>query len=108
MTTRFGRVLQAGIEVTQSQDRVQEIADFVEKCPLLDGQLIEDVTVTKPPGSFADTVVAHGLGRAVKGFIVVKKSAAAAIFESSTLNNQKNNSIILSTNTSCVVSLWVF
>ena len=108
MTTRFSRVLQSDADVTLTSDRIQEITDFIEKCPLIDGQLIEDVVVTKPPGVFEDTTVSHNLGRVYKGFIVVKKSSAAAIFESSTINKQKSNSLILSTNLSCTVSLWVF
>ena len=54
MTTRFGRVLQAGAEVTQSQDRAQELSDFVEKCPLLDGQLIEDIGILARSGGIRD------------------------------------------------------
>ena len=32
MATRFGRVLQADVGVTLSQDRMQEVTDFIEKC----------------------------------------------------------------------------
>ena len=108
MATRYSRVFSTTPDLSFAEDNTQSIADFVDNCPLLDGQLIEDITVAKPPGAFADTVVAHSLGRDLKGYIIVKKSAAAAVHESSTVNNKKSSTIILSTNVSCVISLWVF
>tara|TARA_R100000329_G_scaffold150431_1_gene143341 strand:- start:1290 stop:1625 length:336 start_codon:yes stop_codon:yes gene_type:complete len=111
MTTRFGRVLQAGAEVTQSQDRAQELSDFVEKCPLLDGQLIEDIGILARSGGIQrDTVVPHSLGRDYRGFIIVNTNTSSPPFESSTLNTTKSKTLLLTTLNSSAhtVSLWIF
>ena len=45
MATRFGRVLQADVGVTLSQDRMQEVTDFIEKSLIVDGVLLKDIAL---------------------------------------------------------------
>lgn len=105
---KFSSQSQLGEDSRSLQREVEDFADFVSTCPLLDGQLIEDVTVTKPPGSFEDTVIGHSLGRDYQGYLIIRKNNAAAVFESQTINAKKSSTIILSTNLSCKVSIWIF
>jgi hypothetical protein len=108
MTTRFSRVLQSDTDVTLTSDRIQEIADFIEKCPLIDGQLIEDVSLTSGFGGTNDNTVSHNLGRAYKGFIITNISSSSNVYESPTINREKKNSLILRCSSNATVSLWVF
>ena len=104
MATRFGRVLQADVDVTLSQDRMQEVTDFIERCSLIDGKLVSDAELT----TGQDNEVGHGLGRIPQGYIVVDRNANSVVSTSSTLNRNPKNSLILNCSANVTVSLWVF
>jgi|31_taG_2_1085359.scaffolds.fasta_scaffold43367_2 hypothetical protein len=107
---RFNSQVQLSEDSDSLQREVQRLSDFLDKCPLLDGELIEDVSIRARSGGIQqDTIVSHNLGREYKGFIFVNSNNSYP-FESSTLNNQKSKRLILTTLNSgaTTVSIWIF
>jgi hypothetical protein len=87
-------------------DRFNEITDV----PILQGRLLEDVSVKE--GNI--TRVKHGLGRKLRGWIVVRRNTTVGIFSDQQVDNKKEDEelwLILTTGTATatyMVSLWVF
>ena len=104
MATRFGRVLQADVGVTLSQDRMQEVTDFIEKCSLIDGKLVSDAELT----TGQDNEVGHGLNRPPQWIYSCRPKRKSVVSTSSTLNRNPKNSLILNCSANVTVSLWVF
>lgn len=94
----------------QSPDRVMNtIQDNVETAlrplltnPLLDGTLIENVSI--PTGS--PKTIEHGLGRAVRGWYVVSPQANAVVWETPSALPTKTLILNSSANVDC--KLWVY
>lgn len=89
-------------KLSRFQDNVEEAIRPVIQKQIIDGVLLQDVSLT----SGQDNNVSHKLGRIPIGYIPVKKSAQSTIWdETSTAPSSLLN---LHCSTSCVVSLWVF
>lgn len=94
----------------QSPDRVMNtIQDNVETAlrplltnPLLDGTLIEGVSiVTGTPKT-----IEHGLGRAARGWFVISPQAEASVWETSSALPTKT--LILNSSANIDLKLWVY
>jgi len=88
--------------------RLQEnVADFllqITKNPILDGLLVENVRLVF--GS--KTSVSHGLGRKVRGFVIVYKNNAVEAWAEEVDQTLPKANLILSTSPDATVSLWLF
>ena len=104
MATRFGRVLQADVDVTLSQDRMQEVTDFIEKSLIVDGVLLKDIALK----TGQTNEVPHPLNRPPNGCIVVNKVGSSFISTSSDVNKNPKTTLLLNTTANVTVSLWVF
>ena len=105
MATRFGRALKSlDLDVSFVEYRTQEIADFVERCPLIDGRLLTGIEMI----TGQDNDIPHGLDRVPAGYIVVNRTANSVISTSSAVNKTPKNSLILNCSANVTVSLWVF
>lgn len=91
-------------DLTQIQANIDVALSEIQSEPPMRGVLIKGISLT----SGQDTVINHTLGRAYQGFIVAGLSADARIWYSSTSNVQPSTQLILTTNASCVASVWVF
>ena len=116
---------------------IKRFAKVLEDNPVLDGRLIENVkpqgrAPTDPPGLVAgDNIINHGLGRALRGWYVVRfwnptpltypnpyVPGAPIPYEpylydkqdTNTVSGKNNthNTLILTAAAACNVSLWVF
>lgn len=67
--------------------------------PILQGKQIDAELV------IGVTTIPHGLGRPLRGWILVDVDAAATIFRSNLLNA---TTLTLTSNAACNVSLWVY
>lgn len=95
----FRKQLTGDANLDKVQNNVEIFAQQFYRNSLIDGLLIEGVTVTTGTAS-----VAHKLGRTPVGFIVVDKNANADIWTVS-----KNNTFLtLDASATVTVSLWVF
>lgn len=93
----FGSFKSAGGRIPE-YDR---LLDILADNPLLQGRLIEDVSL-----STAETLVPHKLGQAYRGWIITNISASATVYESSTALT--GSFLALKASGSCTASLWVF
>ena len=69
--------------------------------PLLDGRLIEDVSLTT-----SETSIEHKLDRDYRGWLIVNKNAAQDVYVSST--TLKSRFLKLTAGGAVTVSIWVF
>lgn len=91
-----------------STNRLQDnVADFllqVVKNPVLEGLLVEGVSLV-----FGQkTNLNHGLGRKVRGFIVVYKNNAVEVWAEEVDQTVPKATLVLSTSADATVSLWLF
>ena len=98
----YRKVLTKERELQQLQDAVEvPLRDIIGR-QILDGNLIENVRLL----SASDNLVAHLLGRAYRGYIVVKRDAAASIYDDTSPLPQSYLNLV--TSADVTVSLWVF
>lgn len=90
--------------VDQLQENVGNSISEIVKVPILDGNLITEVSVS----SGSDIIVNHKLNRKYRGYIITRKTADLNIWESSTTNNAKDKYILIQADTSGIVDIWFF
>lgn len=107
MITRRDRIQSDNEKDNRIQDTVDGwIFQLGTDIPLLQGRLIEDVSLS---GSSASNLIEHKLNRAYRGYILVTQTANSVIYDD-TSNSGENNELYLNlkTTTAQTVSLWVF
>lgn len=72
--------------------------------PVVDGLLLEGVVLT----GGVDAVVNHGLGRTLRGWLIVRNTASGSVFDKQAANLTPETTLVLSTATTKTISLWVF
>ena len=87
-------------------ERVQEnidgpLRELLSK-QILDGILLEGITLVNAQTN----LVNHLLGRAYRGFFIVRLSAGVSIWDSS--SDRPQDFLVLNTSANCTISLWVF
>lgn len=93
----FGSFKSAGGRIPE----LDRLLDILADNPLLQGRLIEDVTLSTSP-----VLVAHKLGRAYRGWFLVDNNANTTVYNSVT--DLEESFLELVASGSCTVSLWVF
>ena len=105
MTLRkFERVSTNDSTLNRIQERVEDALVPVLSSSILDGKIINDVDLA----SGSTTIVSHGLGRVLSGWIVVSKNAAQHVYDVQSSNNNKDRFLHLTAGGTVTVSLWVF
>lgn len=104
MTSKFDSVRTKDANLQALQESAKATADEVSGCPLIDGRLIESIVIVLG----TPKVVQHGLGRKLKGWLMVRKSAGASIWDSQSTNALATKSLVLNASANVTVSLWVF
>lgn len=79
---------------------VQSALRDLNRCPILDGNLVEDVSLSSGSNS-----INHKLGRNPVGYLVVKSENGVDDLYMTSSN--RSNITVYSSN-ACVVSIWVF
>lgn len=103
MIPPFRRVRTQNAEVSSLQDATEAVLKQIRNRQIIDGRLIEGVTIET-----VETVVDHKLGRALRGWIVVRQGADARIWDQQDDNARPELSLVLVASASVKVSLWVF
>lgn len=84
----------------ESDRALDELNTIIGNSSLLNGRLIEDISVT----SSADVVLQHGLDKLPVGYIVVKKSTHCDIYSS----NSTTLTLTIRASATSIISIWVF
>lgn len=93
--------LQTGNEVLDRiQDRIIALLNPLLRVVLTDGRLVEDVAI-----GIVQTSIPHGLGRKVRGWIMVSQSADARIWQSVVSDDRF---LYLIASSAVSGSIWVF
>ena len=96
------RIRTDDVQLATMQDNVVDAFRPVEACPLVTGRLIESVSLST---TAAD--VAHGLGRRLRGWILVRTNGTATVYEPSA-STLPERFVKLQATANVVVTLWVF
>jgi len=88
---------------SQQDTRWKSILDPVIACPLINGQLLENLKIVA-----GNNTINHGLGRPLVGFIVIRNSGATSIGDNQAINATPALTLTLTSNGTSTVSLWVF
>jgi hypothetical protein len=97
---RKTRVLNA--DVKNFQDAVAQIFNQILKKQIIDGVILEDLTIT----SGTPLSIDHGLNTLIRGWIVIRKNASSNIYESA--SDTPTKTLILNASSNVTISLWVF
>lgn len=100
MPVRFEKVASNDAGLRRVQDNIE--AAFASLPAIINGVLLEDVDVSMTSG----TQIAHGLGRAHRGWIVVKRTEATVVYEQTGVLPDRY--LYLIAGSDCRVNLWVF
>lgn len=103
MVKRLKKIGAKDEELNQVQGNLDEWSKQLE-LPILDGQLIEDVSLTF--GS--TTAVNHGLSRAIRGWFVVKTNNSVDVWAEDANQTLPIRQLVLSTSADATITLWVF
>jgi hypothetical protein len=85
------------------QQNVKKFVKVLEDNPLLDGVLIENITVP----NMGTVVVNHKLGRRPRGWILTDKAGNGNIFRGAAWTD-KTIELANSVAADCVIAIWVF
>jgi hypothetical protein len=88
-------------ETSTLQNNIGDFAQQLVRVPFLDGNLIEDVSL-----STTATEVAHGLGREPVGYFIVKANAAVDVYDTTSTTPKVTIKLTASTTATC--NIWIF
>lgn len=103
MIPSFKKVRTEDTPLRLVQDSLTLTLDQVIRREILDGNLVEDVSLVN-----GFNLVDHGLGRIPKGFIIVKRSDLHAVWNVSSAKMVPTRNMALQTNGAMIVSIWFF
>ncbi len=83
-------------------DDTRNLARRIDDNPIFNGAMLQDQV-----GTTSGTDVAHKLGRAWRGFLVINKTGAAIIYSQPSVDEEKFIKLHSSSGTQ-TISLWVF
>lgn len=99
----FKKIGQRLPDVARFQDNVEQTFLSLTNKAIIDGVLIDNVNLTT---SASD--IAHGLGKPVTGYIVIKRNANAVVYDNEQTNTKRDRFLNLQASATVTVSLWVF
>jgi len=100
----FKKVANASPDTQALQDRLDEFFAPFMLCSLLNGQQLKSIELV--PGSANQ--VSHKLGREILGYIVVRNRAQSKIWDTQDTNALKKSSLLLWTDATTTIDIWVY
>lgn len=105
MTIRsFERISVTDPEIQNLQYRLEETLRPVTSSSVIDGNLIEDISLA----SGTTSKIAHKLGRKLIGWIIVGKDAAQHVYDVNSGKTDLDTYIHLTAGGTVTVNIWVF
>jgi len=93
----------ASRELNQFQQQVISAVDPVLENPIVNGRLIESITITSGINR-----IDHGLGRTLVGWIVVRNGASVTFYDNQSTNSTPDRTLVLTASGAATISLYVF
>lgn len=90
--------------INRIQKRLQDVLRPMSDCPVLDGRLIAGQDLA----SGTTSIISHGLGRNIVGWIVTGKDAAQHVYDVQASNDHPDKFLYLTAGGTVTVDLWVF
>lgn len=100
MIPRFRKVRANDADLNRAQEAVDQVFAQILVKQILDGHLIEDVTIN------TTNDVSHGLGVTPRGWVIVRKDANEDVWEN--VSSVPTRLLSLESSGAVTVSLWVF
>ena len=100
----FQRVDTTDSSMREMQYRLEETLRPVTDSSIVDGRLIEDVSLA----SGTTSKIAHRLGRSIIGWIVVGKNAAQHVYDENSGKSDLGTYLHLTASGTVTVNVWVF
>jgi len=100
----FQRVDTTDSSMREMQYRLEETLRPVTDSSIIDGRLIEDVSLA----SGTTSKIAHRLGRSIIGWIVVGKNAAQHVYDENSGKSDLGTYLHLTASGTVTVNVWVF
>lgn len=88
-------------DLDKVQDSLSRIFNSIQTKEILDGRLIQDVSIVSGANE-----INHGLGKPIRGWIVVRKNANQTVYDS--VSSTPDSTFILNASGTVTISLWVF
>ena len=101
---RYERVSTGVPQLDAVQERVEDALLPISLSTIVDGKLLTGHVLA----SGSTSVIAHGLGRKLQGWIVVSKNAAQHVYDSQASNSAPETFLHLTAGGAVTVDLWVF
>ena len=100
----FQRVDTTDPSIREMQYRLEETLRPVTSSSIVNGRLIEDVSLA----SGTTSKIAHKLGRSIIGWIVVGKNAAQHVYDENSGKSDLSTYLHLTASGTVTVNVWVF
>ena len=101
---KYERVPTSDPVVNRVQERLFDVLLPVTSASIIDGKLLTDLDLA----SGTTSIISHGLGRDIVGWIVVGKNAAQHVYDVQSSNDDPNKFLYLTAGGTVTVDLWVF
>lgn len=99
---RLRRIRSDDDTLRQVQDASDAIFQIIATKPILDGRLIQNVTVN------TQATVNHGLSRQLIGWLIVRKRNSEGVWDTQDSNPTPSSTLTLESSGSTTIDLWVF
>lgn len=106
MATRFSEQSSLPAESSEaelSRNADQEALRSLRSVEIINGHLVPDLSLTTTTQRFL-----HNLGRAYRGFLVTSKNSDKHVYIDDSVDADKDKFIVLKSDGTVTVSLWVF
>ena len=100
----FVSQFQLSDEATNLQREIQDFADSITSCEIIEGQLLTNILLD----ASQDNIVTHSLGRPIRGYIIVGRNANSTIFDSLQANRHPERQFMVKCSADVTASFWVF
>lgn len=91
------------LNLSQMQNTWARQLNPVISNPLINGQLLQNVQLIN-----GTTIVNHGLGRKLVGWVIVGVNGAATIYDNQSTNQMPQLTLSLTSNADVICNIWVF
>lgn len=102
--SNFLSIVIKDLALSQVLQRIRLIIEEITEKDILDGILLQAQELV----TGSQNVIAHKLGRDIRGYIITQRSADCRIWDDQLTNTEKAKYLKLQTSANVTVNIWVF